>query len=269
MTHAHSISEQANWEVASVARGVARYREYAAGKQAYELSSGRAVLVETVGAVSAGLSSRLDEEAGRVVGKPPPWGPVLLAFDPEVLAVITVSVAMRYGPSVIAARHLTIPRFSNLVCSALRDQLDHDAFVSEQAAAAKAQGRGNHPEPADKLLRRFRRMNPSANGRAWRRFAERIERSKAEEWPEAMCFQIGAVLADSLAAAVPKWFTLEQAGDGPKNRRPMCLTMTPWALDRMTDCEVRAEVARPLLLPMLCPPNDWRYAEKTPKEPTH
>jgi hypothetical protein len=33
--------------------------------------------------------------------------------------------------------------------------------------------------------------------------------------------------------------------------------------------ETRAEVARPLMLPMIIPPNPWRYVERPNQETTH
>lgn len=44
----------------------------------------------------------------------------------------------------------------------------------------------------------------------------------------------------------------------------MCLLLASQAVERMADVDVRAEVARPLLLRMVIPPNPWRWAPGTP-----
>lgn len=44
------------------------------------------------------------------------------------------------------------------------------------------------------------------------------------------------------------------------------MLLTPQAVERMADTNVRAEVARPMMMPMIVRPNPWRYAEDEQKE---
>ena len=59
-----------------------------------------------------------------------------------------------------------------------------------------------------------------------------------------------------------------EAGDRvTTHHHPMCIRLTEYALERLADGDVRAEVARPMMMPMLIPPNPWRYAPECPNRP--
>lgn len=114
----------------------------------------------------------------------------------------------------------------------------------------------------DALLRRFQAAFPSANRRAWSRFAAKVSGARSAKWSEDVRFAVGGALATALSNGAPDWFEVAPHGDGPAHRNPLCVLLTPAAVERMADVDVRAEVARPLLLPMIVPPNPWRYAPK-------
>lgn len=255
LTDALDIAREAAWEVKAVNEAIKRYREAVLERDPHELPPGRRVLVTTVGPVSDVIRARQDALA-RAEGRPQPWVAPFLTFDPDVLAVISVATALRAREQDGAVGQ-TMPAFAKAVCAALRDQSDHDRFVREQKAEARA-----NPETGGEQLRRFRRLFPAGDRRAWTRFASRVEGARTAAWPAVMRMQMGAELAHNLATGAPEWFEVAQAGTGPLTHRPLCLLLTSSAVEKLAEAEVRAEVARPLLLPMIIPPNPWRYVAK-------
>lgn len=249
---AFDIARQAAWEVAAVDRAVKRYQETALVRDPSELPPGRRVLAETVGPVSAQIEARLDEaaQAGRQAS---PWHAPALGFAAEVLAFVSASTALRAGPVGQSRLGITVPGFSRRVAGVLRDQADHDRWVAEQKSETE-------DEAGRRALARWRRLYPDGSRRAWLAFSRRIDLARSKAWPESAAMALGGMLANSLAEAAPRWFEVGQAGEGPAHMRPLCVLLTDHAVERMADVEARAEVSRPLLLPMLIPPSPWRYA---------
>lgn len=256
MTEAYDLDRQAAWEVAAIKRAVRRYQDAALDREPAELPPGRRVLLETVGPVSAELEKRLDDALVTKPGPQQSWQAPLLLFEPDVAAFIAVSVALK--APVLASSRVGNPlaTYGRRVCAVLRDQADHDQWIARTAKEAET-------DPAAKrLLDRWRFRNPQKDRRSWTRFAGRIEGARSSKWSDDVRTDVGAALASTLAEAAPAWFELGRVGGGPKRNWPTCLLLTPMAVERMADVEARSEVARPVLLPMLIPPNPWRYVDR-------
>jgi DNA-directed RNA polymerase len=263
MVDALDLSRQAAWEVAATERAVKRYREAVAERDPAELPPGRRVLAETVGPVAAVLERRLDEVVQGSKGAPPGWHQALLLFEPDVIAFIAVATALRSAPMAQSRVGQTLVQFAKRVCSTLRDQADHDRWMRETRKAAE-----DDPQ-ARALLGRWKRLHPQADRRAWTRFAGRLEGARSARWSEAIRVEVGAMLAQALAEGAPRWFEVARVGEDPREEwRPVCIALTDHAVERMADVETRAEVARPLMLPMIIPPNPWRYVERPNQETT-
>lgn len=263
MTDAFDMSRQAAWEVAATERAVARYREMVAKRDPADLPPGRRVLAETVGPVAAVLEHRLDGVVQGGKGKPRPWQDALLLFEPEVVAFIAVATALRSAPLAQSRVGQTVVQFSKRVCSTLRDQADHDRWLRETRRAAEEDPR------ARALLNRWKRLHPQGDRRAWTRFASRLEGARSAKWSMAARAEVGGMLACALAEGAPRWFEVARIGEDPREAwRPLCIALTDHAVERMADVEARAEVSRPLMLPMIIPPNPWRYVERPAQEAT-
>jgi DNA-directed RNA polymerase len=281
-------SEQARREADSSAAAVARYRKAAAKMDPTDLPTGQRLLVETVRPIAAVLEKIRDGIMGSTGGKPAGWQNAFIAFDPDVLAVIAIGPALRVWSIHKSRVGVPLTAYGRAVSSALRDQADYDRFVLQQVQAQseatrpvkkqirKAEEAGKKDDVRalskvlseireDAMLRSFKRMNPKADRRAWSRFAARIEGARSKQWDDATRTQVGARLAACLVEGAPKWFELLRHGEGPEHRRPICLCLTAHALEQLEDIETRTELAHPQCLPMLVPPNPWRYAE-TQKE---
>lgn len=284
-TTAVDLSRQAAWEVRSTERAVARYRAAAERMDPMSLPRGRRALVETVGPVSKTIEAARDALMQATSGKPPPYVAPILAFNSEVLAVTAVAHVIQGKIRENSRTGITLTGFARAVSRSLRDQADYDRFVAAQMQAqreatapitaeirqAEKAGDGAKVRALskvlsevreDELLRAFRRRNPQADRRAWSRFAARIEGARSKPWDEDTGLSVAGFLADAMTRGAPDWFEMGRLGDGPDHRNPTCVVLTPHAVEQLAEATTRAELARPMLLPMLIPPNDWRHVEK-------
>ncbi|WP_458098571.1 hypothetical protein [Roseomonas sp. WA12] len=285
-TSIFDFKREADWEQLAVQRAVRRYEAalLAAQKNGDPASMppGRRVLYETVRPVAARIEEMRSQEYPT---RPPDWLNVFQSFGADVLAVVAVCTALRAGILTASVVGTTCTVFNKRVGVVLRDQADHDRFVAEQEAAqrkavaplrkaAKVAAAQQDAElvrelskvlsetHADQLLKDWRRRHPEANRRAWGRFAARITGARSTKWSEDLVSSIGGALGDALVTGAPEWFGKDQVGDGLPTHRPMCITLTPKAVEAMADASARAEIARPMLRPMIIPPLPWQYREK-------
>lgn len=261
-TGAFDHAEEAAWEVAAVTRAIKRYREFAdsPNRDPADLAPGRRVLAETVGPVSARVTTLLDEAATIVKGGVVEWHAPLSLFPADVLAFIAVSSALRAGPVEQSRVGTTLPAYAMRVCNVLRDQADHDRFLRDNRKAAKVDAE------AAELLRRWTRCNPQADRRSWGRFSARLEGVRSARWGKPTCMLVGAVLVRALVEGAPEWFERDHVGLGPVAMRPLHILLTPYAVERMMEADARAEVARPMMMPMIIRPNPWKYQDERPNE---
>ncbi len=234
-------------------------------------------------------------EANCAEGRPEGWHKTFEASDPEVLAVIALSTALRAGPVGESTPRIgqTILGYSRRVVAAIRDQEDYEAFEDAQKEAKRAAlaplkaelakaKRGSDAAKqmelakeigecrADRLSSLFRRNHPTASRHQWARFASqhslerkayKVLRARQME-DEVVMAAVGGALAKALAEGAPKWFEVTRSGDGPVSAQSNCLLLTEHATEAMKDADLRAEVARPAMKPMICPPRPWVYREK-------
>lgn len=262
-TPAADLELEARWELEAIQLGVERFVQHEKEKEVGDKIGGRLVMRETVEPVARMVEERLGTAPGD--GRYPPWHSLLVATSSEVLSVVAVGVALRVKAiSGTDRRGQTLPTFGDRIGDAIRDQRDFDKWAKEQRASYLAQDQDQRAaDPADVALRRFERMNPKPSRFAWRRFAKKVEATTSADWSINDKHSVGTFLAGVLTEAAPKWFAIEEVGAKKSAHAPMCLVLTDYAVGRMTDSEERASVARPMLLPMLVPPNDWRYSTPT------
>lgn len=254
----YDILKQQRWELAAVQRSVDRFKRDSRHKDPSELPPGRRAINETTRAVSATIRERIEKEHREMVRKPPAWLDRLSTFDSDVLAVVAVASAIWVGDVTnveMTSYGQTVSAFGRRATSALRAQAEFDEFrlVGTRKDAEKA-----HKE----LVRLFDIANPSPNAKSWGRFCKRMQLARAERWDRdgPTRLAIGGFLAWALSTGAPEWFVVEQRGTGIL--KPSCLMLTPHAMETMRDAQVRAETRRPLMLPMLVPPNPWTWAQK-------
>lgn len=168
-----------------------------------------------------------------------------LALDPEELAVLALAVCLRVEAEATEAGYTGKP--VRTVCLELAQ-----ALVIE-VQYRRWQG-GADKSVAAAVARRY----PAMDARTWRRLRKRLEDVDPLSWSPAERLQIGAALLEAVTTACPEHFvtSTRNAGGG---RTETVLGLGEEARRLLDDRTARAEVARPLLMPMLIQPIDWRY----------
>jgi len=249
--------EEAKWEMEGVRRATERYREAALSTDPSSLPSGQWLLRAIVpGLIEEITQLQAQAEAGlATAGRPSRWWWPIQLLPASHLAVMTVICginAMRDpsgGPSAVTM-------VSRAIADAARDQLEYQRWVSEQADAnkiAKAQG-WEHVD----VLARMRRQYPRMDRRIWKRWRIKVAALR-EQWDQPTQVEFGGALLVALCKAAPDHFALALRRES--GRDTSYLRVSPETTERMRDIETRAEVARPLLMPMIISPIPWCYPE--------
>lgn len=252
------ILKQQQWELAAVQRSVDRFKRDAKHKDPSALPPGRRAINATTKSVAAAIRAKIEETHREGGDRPPVWLDRLSPFDPVVLAVVGIASAIWVGDvtnTEMTSYGQTMYAYSRRAVGALRTQAEFDEF---RLAGTRKDALRENAE----LVRLFDLANPAPNAKSWGRFRKRMQLARTEQWDafERVKSAIGGFLAWSLAEGAPEWFVLEKRGQGVL--KPTCLMLTPHAMEVMRDAQVRAETRRPLMLPMLVPPNPWTWAQK-------
>lgn len=257
MTDAYDLLMEARWEQEGVRRATERYREAAAKADPSTLPSGqkllRAVVPPLIEKIIE-LQLRGGELARNAVGTK--WAIPIQLLSAETLAVITTVRALT-NAQVPADTSATVTGLALDIAVAVRDELDYRDWVDAQVADNKAAQEARNWDHVD-LLAAFKRRYPSADRRSWRRFRRKLEHVRAEPWDRPTQVQLGSALINALVEAAPDRFEVEarRVSDG---RTQNYLRLSAETQATLRDVEARAEVTRPMLMPMLIPPLDWRY----------
>lgn len=257
MTPSPSVGEiqaQMAWEVAGTQKAITLVREAVAasrremvgghgagGRNIAELPAGQRILFRTVPALIAAIEECLrGPEAALDVKRPRTWAWVLSQLEPEQLAVITVITALRSEGDEGSA---SLP-LAKSVASAVRDQLSYNAWAGDGANKA--------------ALKRLQRRYPDVDRRTWKAWAQKVKAPVEPQWPQAYSVAVGAQLLGLLLQACPDYFTEETVKTFTSGLKTQAvIRLTEEARLAMADAESRAQMSRPGLLPMICPPTPW------------
>lgn len=245
MTHALTLEAQARWETEGCRRAIARYREAEAVQDPASLPPGQALLRACVPPLAAAIRQRQQEALQPTErSRGAPWAAALVALDPERLAVLTLAVCLRCEVPVDGDTAGTTARSTCLaLASALALEVQYDRWTDAAG---------------DEVLRAVQRRYPAMDAKAWRRVRKKLDGIEPTGWTMSERLQIGAALLDAAVTACPNYFRLETRHVGA-GRTETLVILGEAARTLMDDRRARAEVASPILLPMLIPPIDWRY----------
>jgi hypothetical protein len=247
-----AIEAEARWEVEGINRAVARYREAAKHKTPAELPSGQALLRELVGPLSEAIrqaqAKAAEEHAS--AGRPAPHGWAIQLLEADQLAVITVATALRPDRSGDA---IPLTNMASMIGSAVRLQVEFDRWVDAKD--------GTPPDAsADRFLRKLLAKQPERATRLWPKWRRKVVETREAPWSASLRISLGCALLRLLVDTAPSRFSIDtRVITG--NRTQAVLQVSDETLTELQQREARAEVARPLLLPMIVPPNEWKYEE--------
>jgi hypothetical protein len=252
------LEEQARFEVEAFEEGTKRYREAIKSQDLTELTAGQRLLREVVGSPDRpGFAAAIAKERAACtesltrLGQTSPWAlPFQLIEEDDRLAVITLG-------AVLSGRRLQLDedlyRLSSLstpithmarhISSAIRMQVEYDRWSEGNEALNK------------KLRKRF----PTLHRNVWSRWRTKLNALREEPWDVKTEVAVGAAFIHLLVETAPKRFTIEK--HSVRGKPALYLTISDETVELLDDVTTRMEVARPLLMPMICEPLDWRYEE--------
>lgn len=251
---ADQVHAQVLWEQEGVRRGIQRYREVAAVADPTTLPPGKAMMRAIVGPLVAAIEAAQEEAArdptvapGGPGGRPPPDLWVIHLLPPEKAAVITAGCILRAQSSSVPVPTTAL---ATSIARGIRFQVEMDRWERKMLKEREA--------GVWDALASFRSAYPDAKSRDWRRWRKKIADLEAEEWTHGRAVQVGSRFLNLAVASCPDWLALETTITGGKTKA--VLKLAPQAVETLRDLEARAEVARVYRLPMIVPPNPWRYA---------
>jgi hypothetical protein len=241
-----AFEAQARWETIGCERAARQYRQGLRGKALAETAGGKSALRQLIEPLEKAVKVLQSQIAN------PPTGQRALAYltpllllPADKIAVIGLTTSFRTQVDrppegdVLGTIRATVLSIG----TAIRLQIDFDAW---KAAAPE--------EIVSAVQRRF----PDLNVRQWRRLQDRLDGAIKTIWETDQRYRIGGAVLKCLLDALPTWFSqsTKTTRDG---RSEGILVLSESASEFLHDRAIRAEVARPLLFPMICPPIPWAY----------
>jgi DNA-directed RNA polymerase len=248
------LEAQARFEVEAFDEGTERYREAIAARDLSELTVGQKLLREIVKPFAAAIAKSRAEAADSVTrhgGEKLLWAlPIQLVEEDDRLAVITVGCVLAMhrfehedDAIRLSAHSLPVTSMARNIASATRMQVEYDKWAQ-----------GN-----DALDRKLRAKFPTLHRNVWRRWRTKVNALREEPWPPAVEVTLGATLIHLLVQSAPTRFRIET--QSVRGKPTVHLVISDETIELLNDVTTRMEVARPLLMPMICEPLDWRYEE--------
>lgn len=260
-----NIETQINHELGSVEAGKQRYRRLVAEADFPDTRPGLLALAEMLGSplpvirkgkdVTKGLIFAIDEvqtdmiksrepAEGERTGRTPAWGWLITLLDAEKMALITarcmLSEKWHEDRSGRSAASICLS-----IASALRNEVEFEAWQAKSGEQEFDLARIMIQKTGQVDARTFQRWRKKLRGQ--------IERLELDH-PTRL--QIGAVLLDLGVRYGAGWFEMKTVFKRGKTERRVFLT--PAAFEAVSDINSRLEVSRPLRLPMICKPKQWR-----------
>jgi hypothetical protein len=259
MTPIADLERQARWELEGIRVATERYREAALAADPTTLPPGSKLLRSVIPPLAAALRLAQLEATDAINkgGRYAAWCWPMQLLDADKLAIIAATVGLRVAMSEGRAG-TSIASQSKLVTTAMRDQIEFDRWEEEQELAKK-EAKRLKKEDFEDLLGRLKHRYPTVDRRVWARWRAKLQLTRDEPWSEETVCVVGACLFDLLIKSSPDTFRMDERALGG-GQVSYSLRLTPEAQEVLKDLTARAEVARPLLMPMLTKPLPWRYA---------
>jgi hypothetical protein len=251
--HLSDIDAQIRWEMSGVERGVDRARDQMNDQKVGDSEVGmklmRRVVPPLIEKIKAAQAEASEAVANPKRGRPQFWWWLILLLPADQLAVITLKGALNERPREFTF-NFPVVRVANNIARAAWTQLDYELW-------REAQG---EKDPGDNEFLHYLRRTKQPDVKSFKKFSEKIARKKIERWDFDTGIVFGVKLIELLCAAAPDWFSVKTnrlRGGRTENQ----LVMSEDAKETIYSLTEQTELSRPMLLPMIIPPADWRIAE--------
>lgn len=252
------IEKQQRWELESVERGINRYRALVADADLADTTPGMQLMGTILNGLIPAIREAQEEAVASITtsraGRRQPWAGPILMLEAEKLAVITARSAMsteqRTRPSATS--------LANRIGTEIKQQIEFDRWKAAQNAAAEAARKAGEP-----WLNHYRLMlsrSKTIDSRAARRWMQKGEAYEKEDWSTATKLHIGGKLLTLLVEHGGGAFEFEMvASTRGRTRSTECqVHLTDLAKQFVASRHAESELTRPWLLPMKCPPKEWK-----------
>lgn len=243
------IERQVRWEMAGVQRGADRVREQMENQTVADSDVGQKImrrlappLVERIREAQKFANETL---IGR--GNHPPWCWFIVLVKAEELAVITLRAILGAKP-----RDFTFnPPLTSVAMAIGADtqtQIEFESWRIDQ----------KEKDPEDNEFLQYLNYNRGVvDERSFNRFREKINLKREKKWERRHRLSFGVMLIECLIDAVPDFFSVEtvriKAGKTEKQ-----IIFSDEAKELIGDLTEQCELSRPMMLPMICQPAEWR-----------
>jgi hypothetical protein len=246
------IEEQIRWEMSGVERGAKRVRDQMAEQKVGEGEVGlklmRRVAPSLIERITAAQEEAKAGLASTKRGRPPQWWWLILSLPADQLAVITLKMVLNEKPRDFTF-HMPVVNIAANISRATWTQVDYERW--KEAEGEK--------DPEDNEFLHYLRRVKQVDEKSFKKFSERIQRQKLEKWDHPTGLNFGVKMVDLLTEAAPDWFSVE-TNRLRGGRMEAQLIMSEEAKESIADITEQSELNRPMLLPMITPPADWRVA---------
>lgn len=279
------IARQARWERIGNDRAMKAVRESLEDAErkgaGHTTAPAQALLRAIVPPLEAAITAA-QAEARQILaapGRTPGWAWPIGLLSADKLAVITTTnalrAAMNSGRSKEGAETSGMTAAAEAVAQAVRDEIEFERWEAEQkernkAVSALKAKTGQGDEAADAtyqwvkeghkdLLKALEATYPNVSRAVWARWRAKVQALREEKWSKAdTAIPLGEKLLHELSAVASDRITIAHRGISA-GRTQITVELTEKAEEEMRDIKTRMEVARPRLMPMVIPPNPWRY----------
>jgi len=249
--HISEIENQIRWEMSGIERGAQRVREQMQSQDVGDGEAGvkiaRRIAPALVDKIREAQRQAADGIAAAKRGKPILWWWLIVLLEPEKLAVITLKGVLSekprdftFNPAVSAA--------AAIISANAHTQIDYESWKGDEA---------NESE-----FLTYLRANKVVDAKSFKRYSDRIKRQRMEKWDHKVGISFGAKLIELLTEAAPDWFSVS-TNRLKGGRYEAQIVFSEEAKEAIADIWEQTELSRPMLLPMVCPPADWRIAQTT------
>ena len=269
------MERQKRWEGECINRGVKRYREMLSeASTAADTQPGQMVIKEVMRSLIPALQAKekeaIESIAAGGAGRQPEWWWMLPLLPADHWAFFALR-AVFSDPFRDMGTHHKVTTVSLAAVRYAQLQLDYDRWTEAEKVKAKAakkeaeraRGLGVAEEEIPRHVNFFEALKRNAkriDARAFSRWSKKIGRVKDEPWDKEVCIQLGTLLLELLAEHSGGWFEIKLVPiAGGKTERHIIITEL--GMKAMNDLNERKEVARPVLMPMVCKPKAWVLAQ--------
>ena len=176
------------------------------------------------------------------------WWPIM-TIDKHKLAVIILNTVFNAKPREGTTAY-PISRVALAISNAVYQQIDFDLWEKDQKQLKRETG-----ERTD--LDRYLSSTKNMDQKSWKRFREKLDRTRAQKWEYDVGITFGVKCIDLLLQAKPEWFTVS-TNPIRGGRYETQLTLSDECRDIMFDLLEQEELTSPRLMPMIVPPAPWR-----------